>query len=111
MNYRVSLLLKPRLCRLFCYALVCCWFFAPPGWGTSDNAVEQRLNEVYSRLRHTLTPPEKEVLKQEELDWLKKRERFSSGGPQWIELTEERIRELEARLFRQIREPATAAKG
>lgn len=98
MNYRVSLLLKPRLCRLFCYALVCCWFFAPPGWGASDNAVEQRLNEVYSRLRHTLTPPEKEVLKQEELDWLKKRERFSSGGPQWIELTEERIRELEARL-------------
>jgi hypothetical protein len=98
MNYRVSLFLKPRPYRLFCYALLCSWFFATPGQGATDNAVEQRLNEVYLRLRHMLTPADKEALKQEELDWLKRRERFSSGGSQWIELTEERIRELEARL-------------
>jgi hypothetical protein len=62
-----------------------------------DTPADARLNEVYSQLRHTLTSAEKEALKQEELGWLKKRERFSNGDPQWTELTKERIRELEAR--------------
>jgi hypothetical protein len=55
MNHRVYLFLKPRHCRLFCYALLWSWFFATPGSRAPDNAVELRLNEVYSRLRHTLT--------------------------------------------------------
>jgi hypothetical protein len=98
MNYRECLLCKPRPYRLFCYAVACNFFFALAGLGASDNAVEQRLNEVYTQLRHTLTPAEKEALKQEELDWLKQRGRFSSGDPRWTELTEEKIRELQARL-------------
>lgn len=97
-GHRRRLLWNPRLYRLLWYALLCCCFVAVQGWGATDSGVEQRLNTVYSQLRHTLTPAEKEALKQEELDWLKKRGRSLSGSPQWIELTEERIRELEARL-------------
>jgi hypothetical protein len=74
------------------------WIFALPGLGAGDNGAEQRLNDVYTRLRHALTPAEKEVLKHEELDWLNQRGQFSSGDPQWIELTEARINELQARL-------------
>src|SRR6266436_5750299 len=54
--------------------------------------LDARLNEVYSELRHTLTPAEKEALKQQELGWLKKRERFPNGDPQWTQLTKDRIR-------------------
>lgn len=68
---------------------------------------ENQLNEVYIQLRHTLTPAEKEALKQEELDWLKKRERFLSGDPQWIELTEARIRQLKSRLSGVSEAPAS----
>jgi hypothetical protein len=60
--------------------------------------LDARLNKVYTQLRHTLAPAEKEALKQEELDWLKQRGRFSPGEPRWTELTEQRIRELQARL-------------
>jgi hypothetical protein len=81
-----------------CYALVCGCFFALPRLRAGDNAVEQRLNEVYTRLRHTLTSAEKEALKQEELEWLKQRGRFSPGDPRWTELSEQRVRELQARL-------------
>jgi hypothetical protein len=84
--------------RCLCYALVCGCFFALHGLRAGDNAVEQRLNEVYTRLRHTLTSAEKEALKQEELDWLKQRGRFSPGDPRWTELSEERITELQTRL-------------
>jgi len=45
-----------------CYALVCGCFFALPRLRAGENAVEQRLNEVYTRLRHTLTSTEKEAL-------------------------------------------------
>ena len=98
MNHRPRFLCKPRPRRLFCYALLCCYCFIQPELEASDNAVEQRLNEVYSQLRHTLTPAEKEALKQDELEWLKKRARFPNGSPQSMEMAQERIRELEARL-------------
>jgi hypothetical protein len=66
--------------------LVCSCVFALP-LQAGDPAVERRLNEVYTELRHTLTPAQKEALKQEELNWLKQRDRFSSEDPRWAELT------------------------
>jgi hypothetical protein len=93
------------------YILVCGCFFASPRLRAGDNAVEQRLNEVYTQLRHTLTPAEKEALKQEELDWLKQRGRFSSGDPQWLAFTEERISELEARLSGASEAPPSQQTG
>jgi hypothetical protein len=66
--------------------------------GAGDKGAEQRLNEIYTKIRHTLTPAEKEELKKEELDWLNQRGQFSPGDRQWIELTAERIRELQARM-------------
>jgi hypothetical protein len=84
-------------CKCFWYPLVCACFFAAPRLRAGDDAVEQRLNEVYTQLMHTVRAAEKEALKQGELDWLQRRARFSSGDPRWTELTEERIRALEAR--------------
>jgi hypothetical protein len=92
--------------RWLCHALAWSCLFALAERGAGDQEAEQRLNEVYTRLRHTLTPAEKETLKQEELDWLKQRGRFSNGDPQWIELTEQRISELQARLSGASEAPA-----
>jgi len=86
--------------------LGCSCLFALP-LQAGDPAAERQLNEVYTELRHTLTPAQKEALKQEELDWLKQRDRFSSGDPRWPELTEGRIRELEARLSGASKVPPT----
>jgi hypothetical protein len=61
---------------------------------------EKRLNDIYSQVRHTLSDAQKNALKQEELDWLQKRAQYSSGSTQWIELTDQRVRELEGRLSR-----------
>jgi hypothetical protein len=85
-------------CRCLCCALVCSCFFVLPRLRAGDNALEQRLNDVYTQLRHTLTAAEKQALKQEELDWLKQRGEFRPGDPRWTELTEQRIRELQGRL-------------
>jgi hypothetical protein len=63
-----------------------------------DAALEQRLNDVYSQLRRTLTQAGKEALKQEELHWLNEPERFSRSDPRRTEFTEERIRVLQTRL-------------
>lgn len=90
----------------FSGVLVCSCVFALP-LQAGDPAAERRLNEVYTELRHTLTPAQKEALKQEELDWLKQRDRFSSADPRWAELTEGRIRELEARLSGASKVPPT----
>ena len=60
-------------------ALAWSCFLVLPGLGAGDTGTERRLNEIYTQLRRTLTPAEKEGLKQEELDWLKRRERFSRG--------------------------------
>jgi hypothetical protein len=91
----------PRVCgrdQWLSFALAWSCLFALTGLGAGDKGAEQRLNEIYTKLRHTLTPAEKEELKQEELDWLNQRGQFSPGDRQWIELTAERIRELQARV-------------
>jgi hypothetical protein len=85
MKHKMSL---PRVYgryRWLSYTLVWSWRFALVGLGAGDQGAEQQLNEIYTKLRHTLTPREKEQLKQEELDWLKQRGQFSLGDRQRIE--------------------------
>jgi hypothetical protein len=84
--------------RLFLYAFMCVASFTATGLKADDAAVEQRLNDVYTQLRRTLTPTEKDSLKQEELQWLNQRDRFSRGDPRRTKMTEERIRVLQSRL-------------
>jgi hypothetical protein len=50
--------------RLFFQALICAACLLAAGVNADDSALEQRLNDVYTQLRRTLTPPEKEALKQ-----------------------------------------------
>jgi hypothetical protein len=84
--------------RLFFHALICAACLMAVRVNADDAALEQRLNDVYTQLRHTLTPAEKEALKQEELHWLNERDRFPRGDPRRTTLTEERIRVLQTRL-------------
>jgi hypothetical protein len=77
--------------RFACCVAICAASLTATGVSADDAAVEQRLNDVYTQLRRTLTPAEKEALKQEELRWLNERERVSRGDPRRTELTEERI--------------------
>jgi hypothetical protein len=78
--------------RLFFQALICATYLLAAGVNADDSALEQHLNDVYTQLRRTLMPLEKEALKQEELHWLNERDRFPRGDPRRTELTEERIR-------------------
>jgi hypothetical protein len=84
--------------RLFYHTLLCAAALVATSVHADDAAVEQRLNDVYSQLRRTLTSSQKEALKQEELNWLNERDRFSRGNPRRTELTEDRIRVLQTRL-------------
>jgi hypothetical protein len=84
--------------RLLFRALLCAASLLATELKADDAAVEQRLNDVYTQLRHTLTPTEKEALKQEEVQWLNQRDRFSRGDLRRTAMTEERIRVLRSRL-------------
>jgi hypothetical protein len=93
--------------RLLFHAWLCAAFLSATGLKADDAAVEQQLNDVYTQLRHTLTPAEKESLKQEEVQWLNQRDRFSRDDPRRTAMTEERIRVLQSRLSGGTRPPQT----
>jgi hypothetical protein len=94
--------------RLFFHALLCAASLLATGMKADDAVVEQRLNDVYTQLRRTLTPAEKESLKQEEVQWLNQRDRFSRGDPRRTAMTEERIRVLQSRLSGATPRPQTS---
>jgi hypothetical protein len=97
-NAKIARTIRATMKRLFFQALICATYLLAAGVNADDSALEQRLNDVYTQLRRTLTPLEKEALKQEELHWLNERDRFPRGNPRRTELTEERVRVLQTRL-------------
>jgi uncharacterized protein YecT (DUF1311 family) len=58
-------------------------------WRTTPEykPIETELNTVYSRLRSTLSEKAKLVLKNEQLDWLAKREKFKNNPDAFIAST------------------------
>jgi uncharacterized protein YecT (DUF1311 family) len=61
-------------------------------------ATEAELNKVYSQLRSTLSQRARIALRDDEVDWLSKREKLTSDPAAFVAFTKARIRELSSRI-------------
>jgi hypothetical protein len=59
---------------------------------------EARLNEIYTRVRSRMNDTDKAALKQQQLQWLREREKYTGDSARFTEMTETRIKELEKQL-------------
>ena len=64
----------------------------------NSQKAEAKLNEFYAEIREKLNDEGKAALKQEQLKWLREREKPGMTLSQQLELTEARVKELEQRL-------------
>jgi uncharacterized protein YecT (DUF1311 family) len=61
-------------------------------------AADAQLNAVYKRLRSTLSSSARDALKQEEIDWIAKKERLDEGSEELLSTIKDRTAVLEGRL-------------